>query len=399
MSDSPASDSHLPGTSSSSVPQPTSHPAITKAESVAHLQELVHNNDSVLVVGNRTKPALSTVAEETVIVTTNQLTGITQYEPSEFTFTARAGTTIGEINAALLDQNQYLPFDPFLAGENATLAGTLAAGLSGPGRHRFGGIRDFVLGTEFVAGDGALIRAGGKVVKNAAGFDIPKLLVGSCGRLGAITSLTFKVFPRPCEFHTYSLTCHDHHQATKLIALLARGRWELDAIDYRAQTRCIWIRLGGPQGVCDAIVADVRQEIAKGLSEPLEFIAAPEQQASEFWSELNSLRFGGAVRRSIIKVPMTLDQLTELAAWCDTQPDQVCLHNSVAGAIGWLACDAKVVDEIDRLLASHQLSGLIVSSDAEEFDRFLIGTDVSGNIRSAVKLAMDPPGRFPEYSG
>ena len=103
-------------------------------------------------------------------------------------------------------QGQYLPFDPMLSAAGATIGGTVAAGISGPGRYRYGGIRDFLLGVQFISSDGAVINAGGKVVKNAAGFDIPKLLVGSLGRLGVMTELTFKVFPQPvaqrhCESH------------------------------------------------------------------------------------------------------------------------------------------------------------------------------------------------------
>src|SRR5690606_8123830 len=88
----------------------------------------------------------------------------------------------------------------------ATLGGTVAAGLSGPGRFRYGGVRDFLLGVRLVNGQGEVVRGGGKVVKNAAGFDIPKLLVGSLGRFGVIVELTFKVFPQP--EHATTLKAH-----------------------------------------------------------------------------------------------------------------------------------------------------------------------------------------------
>ena len=73
----------------------------------------------------------------------------------------------------------------------------MASGLSGPGRFRFGGLRDFLIGVQFVDGTGKLVRSGGKVVKNAAGFDLPKFMVGSLGRFGILTELSFKVFPAP----------------------------------------------------------------------------------------------------------------------------------------------------------------------------------------------------------
>jgi glycolate oxidase FAD binding subunit len=198
-------------------------PETETVDSIEGLRQAIRDAQSLLIVGNRSKPACSAVASRTRLISTRSLTGIIQYEPSEFTFTALAGTTLKEIVATLAEKNQYLPFDPMLVQQNATIGGTLAAGMSGPGRHRFGGVRDFVLGAQFVAGDGELIQSGGKVVKNAAGFDLPKLLVGSCGRLAAITALTFKVFPRPVELHTYQIACEDHEQSSRLIATRAMG--------------------------------------------------------------------------------------------------------------------------------------------------------------------------------
>ncbi len=88
-----------------------------------------------------------------------------------------------EVSTGLLDvmllleqHGQYLPFDPLLAERGATLGGTVAAGVSGPGRYRYGGVRDFLLGVRFVDSEGQVVRGGGKVVKNAAGFDFPKLI-------------------------------------------------------------------------------------------------------------------------------------------------------------------------------------------------------------------------------
>ena len=156
----------------------------------------MREHDRVLPIGQRTKQSLSAGTDATLI-SLNQLSGIVQYEPSEFTFTALAGTTLHELIETLAEKGQYLPFDPPLVDAGATLGGTVSAGLSGPGRFRYGGVRDFLLGVKFISGDGEVITAGGKVVKNAAGFDIPKLLVGSAGRLGIMTELTFKIFPSP----------------------------------------------------------------------------------------------------------------------------------------------------------------------------------------------------------
>src|SRR5947208_13328723 len=171
--------------------------------SVTELVEAVRSAPRVLAIGAGTKPRLSAV--DCAKISTRNLSGIIEYEPSEFTFTALAGTPISDITAALAERGQYLPFDPLLVRAGATLGGTVAAGLNGPGRFRFGGLRDFILGVKFIDGLGRLLRLGGKVVKNAAGFDVPKFMVGSLGRFGVLTEITFKVFPRPAATHTLRL--------------------------------------------------------------------------------------------------------------------------------------------------------------------------------------------------
>src|ERR1051325_9403440 len=175
----------------------------------AELAEAVRATAKVIVVGAGTNPRLAKVPDEFVRVSTTKLRGIVEYEPSEFTFTALAGTPVKEIVAALAERGQYLPFDPLLAGAGATLGGTIAAGISGPGRLRFGGLRDFLLGVQFVDGAGGLLRLGGKVVKNAAGFDLPKFFVGSLGRFGELAEVTFKVFPKPLATRTLHLAAKD----------------------------------------------------------------------------------------------------------------------------------------------------------------------------------------------
>src|SRR5262249_20856303 len=152
--------------------------------------DAVRSAPRVLTVGAGTKPRLSAVPGITRI-STARLRGILEYDPSEFTFTALAGTSLGEISAVLAARGQYLPFDPPWVAAGSTLGGAVAAGLNGPARFRYGGMKDFILGVRFVDGTGRLLRMGGKVVKNAAGFDLPKFFVGSLGRFGALAELTF----------------------------------------------------------------------------------------------------------------------------------------------------------------------------------------------------------------
>ena len=131
------------------------------------------------------------------------LTGIISYEPGELILTAAPATPLSEINAVLAEKNQRLGFDPAdwsrLLGSNgvATLAGAVSCDASGSGRLRHGPARDSLLGFQGVNGMGQSFRAGGKVVKNVTGFDLPKLVCGAHGTLTVLTEMTFRVFPKP----------------------------------------------------------------------------------------------------------------------------------------------------------------------------------------------------------
>src|SRR5688572_27540127 len=182
---------------------------IVSPDSIDAVCAAVCGHRCVLPSGGGTKPALSRAPDGVVRLDMRGLSGMVEYEPDEFTFTALAGTPLSVVQAELARHGQYLPFDPPLAAEGATLGGTVAAGLSGPGRLRYGGVRDFIVGVQWVDGGGALIRGGGKVVKNAAGFDFPKLFTGSMGRLGVLVEMTFKVFPSPAARVTCAIDCRD----------------------------------------------------------------------------------------------------------------------------------------------------------------------------------------------
>jgi len=123
------------------------------------------------------------------------LNGITSYEPSELVITARAGTPLTELEATLAEQGQCLAFEPPHFAPGATVGGMVAAGLSGPSRASVGGVRDFVLGVKLINGRGELLTFGGQVMKNVAGYDVSRLMVGALGTLGVLTDISLKVLP------------------------------------------------------------------------------------------------------------------------------------------------------------------------------------------------------------
>ncbi|MBX9885700.1 MAG: FAD-binding protein [Novosphingobium sp.] len=129
------------------------------------------------------------------------MTGVVDYDPAELVLTVRAGTLLSEVQALVAGEGQMLAFEPW-GDPGATIGGTVAAGVAGSRRVTAGSARDHLLGLTAVSGRGEVFVAGAKVVKNVTGYDLPKLLAGSWGRLGAMTELTLKVLPRPREVVT-----------------------------------------------------------------------------------------------------------------------------------------------------------------------------------------------------
>jgi FAD/FMN-containing dehydrogenase len=151
-------------------------------------------------------------------LSTRELRGIVTYEPSELVVTVRAGTPIRELEAALAERGQCLPFEPPRFGGTGSVGGAVAAGLAGPARAAVGGVRDYVLGATLVNGRGEWLRFGGQVMKNVAGYDVSRLLAGSMGVLGVICEVSLKVLPMPqarltLEFELDEATALEHLNA------------------------------------------------------------------------------------------------------------------------------------------------------------------------------------------
>ena len=151
---------------------------------------------SLRIRGGGTKDYLGDVRPTDAVLDTTGLAGIVAHVPGDLTVTVAAGTRFAELRSALARAGQFLPLDPPRA-DAATLGGIVAANSTGFWRARYGGVRDLLIGTTSVLGDGTVARSGGRVVKNVAGYDLNKLFVGSLGTLGVLVECTFKVLPRP----------------------------------------------------------------------------------------------------------------------------------------------------------------------------------------------------------
>ena len=149
----------------------------------------------------------------------NRLNRVLEHEPGDLTATAQAGITLEALETQLAARGQWLSLDPAF-GEQATLGGILASNASGPRRHLYGTARDLLIGVTVVAADGSVVKGGGKVVKNVAGYDLPKLYIGSFGTLGIIVEATLKLRPLPDDDRLV-VTCFerwkDCGQAVKLV--------------------------------------------------------------------------------------------------------------------------------------------------------------------------------------
>src|SRR4051812_41611489 len=164
------------------------------------IREAASRGTPLRIRGGGSKDFYGEPAGEGEDLSTLALTGIVSYEPSELVVTVRAGTRLAGLEQALAERGQCLPFEPPHFTPNATVGGMVAAGLAGPSRAGVGPVRDYVLGTVVINGRGELMTFGGQVMKNVAGYDVSRLMVGALGTLGLIAEVSLKVLPRaPAE--------------------------------------------------------------------------------------------------------------------------------------------------------------------------------------------------------
>lgn len=172
-------------------------------------------------------------------------TGIVNYAPQELVLTVRTGTRLQDVEALLDAHGQMLAFEPPHYGPHATLGGTLAAALSGPRRASAGSARDFVLGTRVLNGRAALLRFGGEMIKNVAGYDVSRLMVGAFGTLGVLLDASFKVLPKPARECTLVQDAPDAALALERLRKTVLKPWPLSAsalLDGR-----LYLRLSGAE--------------------------------------------------------------------------------------------------------------------------------------------------------
>ncbi len=295
--------------------------------------------------------------------------GILHYEPTELVVTARAGTPLAELEQVLAEQGQMLAFEPPRFGGSATLGGTLACNLSGPRRPHAGAARDFVLGCRMVNGRGEILRFGGEVMKNVAGYDVSRLMCGAFGTLGVLLEVSLKVLPRPAT----EVTLVQERAAADAIRLM--NQWAgrplpLSAACYDGGQ--LFVRLSGSE-------SGVRQASRQLGGEPL-----PASRA-DFWERLRDHRHpffdhsGTLWRLSVPPAtpPLDLPGL-ELIDW--------------SGAQRWIHCPlpAQRVRAVARAAGGHasQWRGPCEGRRFQEPGAALL------TLHRRLKAAFDPEGLF-----
>jgi glycolate oxidase FAD binding subunit len=224
----------------------------------AAMAAAARTNARVLVQGGGTKMAWSTPADASagdVLLSTRRLDRIIAHRAGDLTATIEAGASLDAVNRELRRHGQWIPLDPPWS-DRATIGGIVAANDSGPRRHRYGSARDLIIGVDIVRADGVRAKGGGIVVKNVAGYDLPRLMVGSFGCLAVIASATFKLYPASAASATVVASLPSHAAAGAAVAQLNRSQITPTAVDIATPPSRLLIRF-------ESTAASVEQQCAR----------------------------------------------------------------------------------------------------------------------------------------
>lgn len=238
-------------------------------ESLAEQVKAAYDNQSPLqIIGGGSKSFYGRKISA-IPLSVAAYSGVINYEPSELLITARAGTPLREIEELLDAHGQMLGFEPPSFSDTATLGGTIACGISGPRRPYAGAVRDFVLGVTMINGKGEILKFGGQVMKNVAGYDVSRLMTGALGTLGVVLEISLKVIPKPAYEETRILP-FNHQQMNTLLSDI--GRQPVPVSATLLHNNLLFIRLSGAK-------AGVRAASAAIGGDTL-------QEANSFWEHL-----------------------------------------------------------------------------------------------------------------
>ncbi|MEY2516973.1 MAG: glycolate oxidase binding subunit [bacterium] len=230
----------------------------TAADAAELLRACAADAKAVRIEGSGTKPWGLPGADCPVRLHTGALATIVEHNAGDLTAVLQPGVSMRELDETLAAAGQMLALDPPLgAGDAATVGGVIATADSGPLRHRYGAPRDLVLGVTVALSDGTIAHAGGKVIKNVAGYDLAKLFAGSFGTLGLIVEVAVRLHPRAPQQVTATASTDDPAQLAAAASLLAHGKLELQSFDVRWDHALgtVLARFGGVAAAQQAVAA------------------------------------------------------------------------------------------------------------------------------------------------
>ncbi len=272
------------------------------------------------IVGQGTKRGIGRSVQTEHMLDLSGLTGVTLYEPEELVLSARAGTTLAEIETLLAERSQELAFEPMdygplLGGEpgRGTIGGVLAANLSGPRRLKIGAARDHILGVHAVSGRGEAFKSGGRVVKNVTGYDLSKAMAGSWGTLAAVTDVTFKVLPKSETETTLALRGLIEEEAAAAMAAAMGSSAEVSAAAHLPETvtgKVLEDALSGAastllriEGFGPSVV--YRATMLKDMFRGIEVDEIAESHSRRLWREVRDCRpFADGTQKPVWRVSM-----------------------------------------------------------------------------------------------
>ena len=354
----------------------------------------VADGSRLRIRGGGSKNGLCTATADAAVLDTRACCGILSHEPGELVLTARAGTPLAEVEAALAEHGQALAFEPPRLGAegrtSGTLGGAVASGLNGPARASAGALRDFVLGVQALNGKGEALTFGGQVMKNVAGYDISRLLAGSWGNLAVLTEISLKVLPvAPAEatlqFALPQQAALDllHSWGAQPLPLHA-SRWQ-----QHAEGPLLHLRLRGARAAVDAAVQMMTSNHAATLPDQAEAVAgwtACRDQRLAFFTRTPASGHG-LWRLSVPQVTPAFDlPWSTLVEW----------HGGQRWL--WAPCDAATAASMHALAASvgghAMLWQLPAQEAAQDCTRHAPLPDVLQRIHHQLKQAFDPHGVF-----
>ncbi|HEX7253500.1 MAG TPA: FAD-binding oxidoreductase [Thermoanaerobaculia bacterium] len=280
-------------------------------EAVAVMRECARGRKSVAIIGGGTDlDCGGPPARLDAVVRTRHLNRVVEHAPSDQIVVAEAGMTLSALQRVLAAHGQQLALDPPLP-ERATVGGVIAANAFGPRRARYGSVRDLIIGVSFVRADGTLVRGGGKVVKNVAGFDLPRLLVGSLGTLGLIVTGTFRLHPLPEKSATLVLLDCDAKGVRAAVGKLREAQLEPASVVAVARSSSrfdLGVRFEGfGAGVRD------QSERTRSLLAESGGAVRDDEAARVFWQRHDSVRTSGPFRAKVAALPSAIEEITEEA--------------------------------------------------------------------------------------